>query len=72
MSTSYVDAECLQCGASATIKEYTHYPGGRRLGAETLLSLEEKECECDWDRGEAERALIEYRTRPDEQTVQPT
>lgn len=66
MSTRYIDVECLQCKADATIESYTHYPGGRRLGAETLVSLDGKDCDCDWERGEAERALEEHFTHPNE------
>lgn len=66
MSTRYIDAKCLQCGADAKIEVYTHYPGGRRLGAETLCSLDEKDCDCDWTRKEPEKVLEEKYSDPNE------
>ena len=58
MSTTCRDAECPYCGGDATVEDYTYYPGGRRLGQESIISLNSKECGCDWDRGDAERALL--------------
>lgn len=58
MATTFRDAVCPYCGADAKVKDYTHYPGGRRLGQESIISLDWKNCECEWGREDAERALL--------------
>ena len=55
--TDYVRAKCPYCEAPATIEAYNHCPGGPRLGQETIYSLEEKECDCEWKHGDAKKAV---------------
>ncbi|MCS3667366.1 hypothetical protein GGP77_001595 [Salinibacter ruber] len=58
MAIFFRDATCPYCGADATIQDYTHCPGGRRLGQESIISLDWKDCECEWDSSDSERALL--------------